>query len=216
MRKHKVIKGDSQSQFRTPKSELLPIPNGAKKSFEVVHKVNVPLRRNENDLTRVNPYGNRAVGEYIEISGQITDSDLVPCEGLLVEIWNANHFGKYTHVDDQTDSKIDPNFLGTGRTYTDENGCYKFVTVNPGKYLADPVAQRFRPQHIHFSIIGSGKRLITQMYFPGDKYLSVDPLYQHMTCDVNEHEGELTNLAEEYVPSKCAVAKSGYRFNIVI
>jgi protocatechuate 3,4-dioxygenase, beta subunit len=36
------------------------------------------------------------------------------------------------------------------------------------------------PVHIHFSLVGAGlaQRLITQMYFPGDPLLALNPIFQ--------------------------------------
>ena len=73
---------------------------------------------------------------------------------------------------------LDPNFSGSGRVLTDDLGRYHFTTIKPG---ADPGGNHYnawRPQHIHFSLVGAGilTRRVTQMYFPGDPLLEDDPL----------------------------------------
>ena len=67
----------------------------------------------------------------------------------LVEIWQANACGRYTHVNDQHPAPLDPNFTGCGRVATDAKGTYKFVTVKPGAYPWMNHHNAWRPAHIH-------------------------------------------------------------------
>ena len=103
-----------------------------------------------------------------------------PIANQLVEVWQANAAGRYAHDKDQHPAPLDVNFTGAGRCLTDEFGHYRFTTIKPGAYpwLNHPNA--WRPAHIHFSVFGRAftERLITQMYFPGDPLLAVDPIYQ--------------------------------------
>jgi protocatechuate 3,4-dioxygenase beta subunit len=55
----------------------------------------------------------------------------VPVPHALVEIWQANGAGRYRHRNDQHDAPLDPNFHGGGRTLTDAEGRYRFVTIKP-------------------------------------------------------------------------------------
>ena len=95
----------------------------------------------------------------------------------LVEIWQANACGRYIHVVDQHPAPLDPNFTGAGRTVTDKDGYYSFITVKPGAYPWGNHHNAWRPSHIHFSVFGQSflSRLVTQMYFPGDLSVSVRP-----------------------------------------
>ena len=81
--------------------------------------------------------------------------------------------------DDQHDAPLDPNFNGGGRTLTDAEGRYRFVTIKPGAYPWRNHYNAWRPAHIHFSLFGPAfaTRLVTQMYFPGDPLLDDDPMY---------------------------------------
>ena len=74
---------------------------------------------------------------------------------------------------------LDPNFTGGGRTLTDDDGRYRFVTVKPGPYPWKNHHNAWRPAHIHFSLFGPAfaTRLITQMYFPGDPLFPFDPIF---------------------------------------
>ena len=84
---------------------------------------------------------------------------------------------------DQHPAPLDPNFTGAGRTVTDKNGYYKFITVKPGAYPWGNHHNAWRPNHIHFSIFGHSflSRLVTQMYFPGDYLFPFDPIFNSVT-----------------------------------
>jgi protocatechuate 3,4-dioxygenase beta subunit len=96
-----------------------------------------------------------------------------------VEIWQANAAGRYASEIDQHDAPLDPNFSGAGRTVTDGEGRYKFITIMPGHYPWGNHPNAWRPNHIHFSLFGPSflTRLVTQMYFPGDPLQALDPIF---------------------------------------
>ena len=145
---------DNTSDQRTPRQGLRMIPEAARESFVPYFAPKALLRQNEGDLTRLSATHPRADGQAIEVTGTIKDSYGRPVRNGLVEVWNANTYGRYTHIEDHADLKLDPYFLGLGRVLTDENGCYSFWTISPGAYLARPDIGRWRPKHIHFSIGG--------------------------------------------------------------
>jgi protocatechuate 3,4-dioxygenase, beta subunit len=132
----------------------------------------------DNDLTR---HGDgEPLGERIIVQGRVLDEDGRPIRGALVEVWQANAAGRYEHVVDQHPAPLDPNFHGAGRTLTDDDGRYRFVTVKPGAYPWGNHENAWRPAHIHFSLFGRlfTERLVTQMYFPGDPLFEHDPIFQ--------------------------------------
>ena len=97
----------------------------------------------------------------------------------LIEVWQANAAGRYAHKVDQWRAPLDPNFTGGGRTLTDAEGRYRFVSIRPGAYPWGNHHNAWRPAHIHFSLFGQAflTRLVTQMYFPGDPLLALDPIF---------------------------------------
>ncbi|MBM1221797.1 protocatechuate 3,4-dioxygenase subunit beta [Ponticoccus sp. SC2-23] len=119
-----------------------------------------------------------AVGERIRVHGRVLDETGRAVPNTLVEVWQANAGGRYRHVKDTYFAPLDPNFGGCGRTITDENGYYEFMTIRPGAYPWPNRANDWRPMHIHFSIFGSGfgQRLISQMYFQGDPLIDLCPI----------------------------------------
>ena len=129
------------------------------------------------DLTR--QHGGEPIGERMIVEGQIRDGVGRPIAGALVEIWQANAAGRYAHAVDQHPAPLDPNFTGAGAGITDEQGRYRFLTIKPGAYPWGNHTNAWRPAHIHFSLFGRAftQRLVTQMYFPGDPLLPLDPIF---------------------------------------
>lgn len=119
-----------------------------------------------------------AIGERIRIHGRVLDENARPVANSLIEIWQANAGGRYRHVKDSYFAPLDPDFGGCGRTLTDQNGYYEFLTIRPGAYPWPNRANDWRPMHVHFSLFGHafGQRLITQMYFQGDPLIDLCPI----------------------------------------
>ena len=129
------------------------------------------------DISRNN--GEEAMGERIIVEGRVLDEDGRPIPDTMIEIWQANAAGRYNHERDGHDAPLDPNFRGIGRAFTDAEGRYRYMTVKPGAYPWRNHHNAWRPNHIHYSLFGPGfaTRLVTQMYFPGDPLLPLDPIF---------------------------------------
>jgi len=134
----------------------------------------------DHDLTRNARVNGEPLGERIVVTGQVRDESGHPIPHTLIEVWQANAAGRYIHVVDNHGAPLDPNFMGAGRCITDEKGNYRFYTVKPGAYPWKNHHNAWRPNHIHFSLLGPAlaTRLVTQMYFPGDPLLELDPIFQ--------------------------------------
>ena len=119
-----------------------------------------------------------AVGERILMHGRVLDENGRAVPETLIEIWQANAGGRYRHKKDGYLAPLDPNFGGCGRTLTDANGCYQFLTIRPGAYPWPNRGNDWRPMHIHIWVYGHsfGQRLITQMYFEGDPLIERCPI----------------------------------------
>ena len=96
-----------------------------------------------------------------------------------MEIWQANAAGRYLHERDQHDAPLDPNFTGAAVSSPTRKARYRFLTIKPGAYPWRNIYNAWRPQHLHFSLFGPAfaTRLVTQMYFPGDPLLPLDPIF---------------------------------------
>ncbi|HXF54923.1 MAG TPA: protocatechuate 3,4-dioxygenase subunit beta [Hyphomicrobiaceae bacterium] len=140
------------------------------------------------DLTRNGRRNGEPLGERIIVTGRVLDENGRPVANTLIEVWQANAAGRYIHKVDQHDAPLDPNFFGGGRCMTDATGTYRFYTIKPGAYPWGNHANAWRPNHIHFSLLGPTfvTRLVTQMYFPGDPLLDLDPIYLSLPTGVRE------------------------------
>ena len=112
-------------------------------------------------------------GEPVEIAGRVFDGDGQPVPDAVIEIWQADANGKYTHPEDAAESDTKksqkPTFRGYGRVPTTNDGSFRFKTIKPGRVLA-PDGTPQAP-HIDVSIFMRGllRRLVTRIYFPEDQ-----------------------------------------------
>lgn len=196
---------------RAPTEPLITLP-------DTLSELSGPIFRKEIvdakafDLTRQGK--GQPLGERIVVSGQVRDEDGRPARESLVEIWQANAAGRYLHKIDQHDAPLDLNFAGVGRSFTDENGFYRFVTIRPGAYPWKNHANAWRPQHIHFSLFGPAfaTRLVTQMYFPGDPLLVHDPIFNSVADDAARNSLIASFDWTTTVPETAL----GFRFDIIL
>jgi protocatechuate 3,4-dioxygenase beta subunit len=167
----------------------------------------------DHDLTKNGQVNGEPIGERIVVTGRVLDENGNPVANTLVEVWQANAGGRYIHKQDQHDAPLDPNFLGSGRCLTDAEGRYKFYTIKPGAYPWGNHANAWRPNHIHFSLFGGSiaSRLVTQMYFPGDPLLDLDPIYQSVPAGARERM--ISEFSIDVTEEGFAL---GYIFDIVL
>jgi protocatechuate 3,4-dioxygenase, beta subunit len=117
-------------------------------------------------------------GQRIVVSGRVLDESGRPVPNTVMEIWQANAAGRYIHGTDSWDAPLDPNFTGAGRVVTDAAGRYQYITIRPGAYPWGNHKNAWRPAHIHLSLLGPSfaTRLVTQLYFPDDPLIEIDPI----------------------------------------
>jgi protocatechuate 3,4-dioxygenase, beta subunit len=153
-------------------------------------------------------------GQRIIVFGQVRDSGGRPVPDTLVEIWQTNSAGRYRHSREHHPAPLDPNFDGIGRAITDQGGRYRFITIQPGSYPWGNHYNAWRPAHIHFSLFGRAftQRLVTQMYFPGDPLLPIDPIYNSVP-DEKARQRMIAQFSIEDTQPEWALA---YRFDIVL
>jgi protocatechuate 3,4-dioxygenase, beta subunit len=164
------------------------------------------------DLTR--DESGEAIGERIVVSGKVIDEDGRPLRGALIEIWQANAAGRYAHENDVHAAPLDPHFRGLGRLLAEDDGGYHFLSIKPGAYPWRNHPNAWRPAHIHFSLFGGGfaSRLVTQMYFPGDPLLALDPIYNSVPDPAARGRLICRFDLDTTVPERAL----GYRFDIVL
>jgi protocatechuate 3,4-dioxygenase alpha subunit len=112
------------------------------------------------DLTR---FG--AEGERIALTGTITDGDGLPVGDSCVELW-------------QPSPAASPVWDGFGRTATDAEGNFRFITLKPGPVAGAPGANTPQAPHAAITIFARGLviQLQTRAYFDGEPLNETDPL----------------------------------------
>ncbi|MCB0377523.1 MAG: hypothetical protein KDD33_03445 [Bdellovibrionales bacterium] len=166
---------------------------------------------NDNDLTFVRGRLGTALGQWVEVKGQVTDGDCKPVVGATIIIWQASASGRYNHKGDAANEDFehpvtgdivqrthDKNFQYWGQATTNAQGEYVFKTIVPGFYPADLSTAWYRPPHIHFLISATGfPQLVTQMYFRGKDIANNDFIQDLNGKDLILQSEELTPLQRE-------------------
>lgn len=198
--------------LRGPTKPLIPIKQTLTELTGPVYG-HESLQSHDADLTKNARRNGEPLGERIIVTGRVLDEAGRPVPNTLVEVWQANAAGRYVHKVDQHDAPLDPNFLGGGRCVTDAEGRYRFYTIKPGAYPWGNHHNAWRPNHIHFSLFGTSflSRLVTQMYFPGDPLLALDPIY--LSTPAAARERLISSFSIDVTEPGFAL---GYVFDIVL
>jgi protocatechuate 3,4-dioxygenase beta subunit len=196
---------------RAPSQPLVFLPHTLSEVSGPIFRPDA-IGETDHDLTRQHP--GDPLGERIIVTGRVLDDNGHAVPNALIEIWQTNAAGRYRHAKDNHPAPLDPNFTGAGRTLTDENGVYRFITIKPGAYPWKNHHNAWRPAHIHFSLFGPAfcTRLITQMYFPGDPLIPFDPVLQSIP-DEKGRQRLVAKFDPETTQPDWAL---GYQFNIVL
>src|ERR1700730_3939330 len=162
-----------------------------------------------NDLTRAGT--NTAKGQRVLLCGRVTDSDNEPASNVILEIWQADANGIFRHPSDPRLPEADPGFFGWGRTLTDQQGWYRFVTVMPGAQGGGNGAPRL--PHINVMLLGSGimRRLVTAVFFGDEAETLRDPVLRCVT-DVTAR----CRLFAVRDPGLDCESAQAFRFDIVL
>ena len=112
------------------------------------------------DLTR---FGAR--GERIALIGAVTDGDGLPVADACVELW-------------QPSPPAAADWAGFGRTGTDVEGHFRFITLKPGPAPGAPGANTPQAPHVALTLLARGLliHLQTRAYFEGEALNEQDPL----------------------------------------
>jgi protocatechuate 3,4-dioxygenase alpha subunit len=150
-------------------------------------------------------------GERIRIEGRVLDGDGVPVPDAMVEIWQANAYGRYNHPADRGSAALDPSFIGFGRSGTAEDGSYWFETVKPGPVPFD--GERLQAAHICVTVFSRGllNHLVTRLYFEDEPTNASDPVLHYVPED--RRVTLLASRVARHEPGETAVV---YRFDIIL
>jgi protocatechuate 3,4-dioxygenase, alpha subunit len=124
-------------------------------------------------------------GTHIRIEGRVFDGEGNALPDALIELWQADHQGRYAHPADGRQVASN-SFRGFGRCATSKTGDFGFSTVKPGQ-VPGPGGKLQAP-HINVGILARGllKRLFTRVYFAGDPANAADPILALVPADRRE------------------------------
>jgi protocatechuate 3,4-dioxygenase alpha subunit len=114
-----------------------------------------------------------SAGTRIIVEGTVRDGAGAVVPDAIIEVWQANAFGKYQHPDDHSEKPLDAAFDGFARAPTNDQGCFRIETIKPGRVEAPGGA--LQAPHLVLGSFARGLlvRLVTRVYF-GDEASNVD------------------------------------------
>ena len=120
--------------------------------------------------------GQAVSGERITIQGRLLDGDGNGVSDGVVEVWQANAYGRYASPEDPQNKPVEPGFRGFGRILTRHDGSFRFATVKPGRVPGPGGA--LQAPHLVVTVFMRGilKHLLTRMYFPAEPANAEDPV----------------------------------------
>lgn len=120
-------------------------------------------------------------GEMLLFSGAVRSTRGIPLAGAILDLWQADANGQYSHFNYE-----EPQYNLRGRLRTDDQGHFQVRTVVPagyeiptagptGKLLAALGRHAFRPAHLHVKVSHEGfETLTTQLYMADDPWIASD------------------------------------------
>ena len=118
----------------------------------------------------------------ITIKGSVYDGEGAPIGDAMVETWQGDADGAFTHPDVPAPAGAlrPPGFRGFGRSDTRDSGQFEIRTIKPGR-VDDEQAP-----HIDVSVFARGmlNRCVTRLYFPDEADANaLDPLLSQVPED---------------------------------
>jgi catechol 1,2-dioxygenase len=129
------------------------------------------------------PHREDEPGEVLYLSGTVRSSDGAPLAGAIVDIWQADAQGAYSHFNIP---HADAPFNLRARVSTDKDGGYEIQTWTPASYeipklgptgalLKATGRHAWRPAHVHYRLSHPGfQTLTTQLFVSDDPWIDSD------------------------------------------
>jgi catechol 1,2-dioxygenase len=129
------------------------------------------------------PHRPNEPGEVLFLSGSVRSADGAPLAGAIVDVWQADAEGKYSHFNIP---EGEAPFNLRARVRADEKGGFEIQTWLPAPYqiphdgptgavLSATGRHPWRPAHVHFRLSHPGfATLTTQLFVSGDPWIDSD------------------------------------------
>ena len=113
----------------------------------------------------------QTAGERITLTGAVYDGEGQPILDAMIEIWQSDAEGIFSHPLDPLHAQADPHFRGFGRAENRDGGRYEFKTIKPG-------GRNGMPPYINVHIFARGMLIhaMTRIYFSDEPANTGDPV----------------------------------------
>ena len=144
----------------------------------------------------------------LKVQGRVYDGEGKPVPDAMIEIWQANVHGKYNHPEDLSDAELVKGFNGFGRSCTDEEGCFFFVTVKPGRVAG--LGNTLQAPHMAINVFARGmlKQQVTRLYFSDEIHANSEDPVLNSIDDVEVRDTLVASKVHDENGMPC------YKFNI--
>jgi protocatechuate 3,4-dioxygenase alpha subunit len=115
-------------------------------------------------------------GQRIRLRGAVYDGAAEPVSDALLELWQADGEGRYSHPLDAAGGASGSGFHGFGRAATDTRGAYGFETIKPGRVRWSGGGTQAPHLNLIIGARGMMRHAFTRVYFAGDNGLDADPV----------------------------------------
>ncbi len=147
-------------------------------------------------------------GPRITVTGTVRDGQGGAVSDALIEVWQADADGRWTHP--ETPDGVEPvdGFSGFGRVATDSDGGFAIETIKPGP-VPGPDA-RLQAPHLVVGLFARGllTRLVTRVYFDDEPANERDPTLMRVPPD---RRATLIGVGEEAGRYRFDIALQGSR-----
>jgi protocatechuate 3,4-dioxygenase beta subunit len=117
-------------------------------------------------------------GQQLIIYGRVVDITCAPVREAVVELWQNSPTGRWLLAGDADLASASPVFAGAGRTYTDSDGNFTFITAFPA-----PLGNN--APYVSLRISGQGfKDISTALYFSDDARNARDAKYSKLASNM--------------------------------
>lgn len=128
-----------------------------------------------NDLSQPAGKAVASPGQVFVLTGRVVDRNCVPVGQATVELWQRDPFGQDASPTPAQLASPDPVFAGSGRSYTDADGVFHFITRFPG-----PVSGKAPRLNLRIKAQGMSP-FTTALFFAGDERNARDAAYSKLS-----------------------------------
>jgi protocatechuate 3,4-dioxygenase, beta subunit len=119
-----------------------------------------------------------ADGQPLIIQGRVRDKNCAPVAEAIVELWQSNPYGKLVLAERRDLATPNATFAGAGRTYTNGDGEFTFIT-------AFPAPSRYTTPIVNLTIKADPIKTYTSaLFFSNDERNAKDAAYKKLSDKV--------------------------------